>query len=435
MGRPDRRRVVARLLAATSLWVGALSLAVTPAHGDPLVTCPDTPVLHQVCSVATAAPNLAADGVEAAAEGIFDQATEWVVAGATSVVGYIGETIDGGTRPDPDASWFEPNYRLMVSVGVAFLLPLLIVAALSSLLRQDAAGVVRIVTVKVPVAAMGMVLATWVVDMLVAITDNLSAFVGSTIGGSGERFATGIVHLMEAGLLTGNGVVSGFLGFLVALVIALFALLLWIELVVRQAAVLAATLFLPLGFAGLVWESTSHWLRKLAEGLLAFILAKFVITAIVAVGANAIAAGSDHPAALILGAGILAVAVCTPYVLLSIIPLGTMAVAEGLSRRPLQAGSSAMSSLYWGQALLGSGGGAAVQPAPAEGSAGGGIPPPPGGPVGGGPVGGGAATAPLAVAGGAAEAASGAAHGAAELAQTASTPPVAPTAPGGGDGR
>ena len=38
-----------------------------------------------------------------------------------------------------------------------------------------------------------------------AITDNLSAFVGSTIGGSGERFATGVVHLMEAGLLTGNG--------------------------------------------------------------------------------------------------------------------------------------------------------------------------------------------------------------------------------------
>ena len=93
--------------------------------------------------------------------------------------------------------------------------------------------------------------------------------------------------------------------------------MLWIELVVRQAAVLVATLFLPLGFAGLVWQSTSHWLRKLAEGLLAFILAKFVITAIVAVGANAIAAGGDHPAALILGAGILAVAVFTPYVLLA----------------------------------------------------------------------------------------------------------------------
>jgi hypothetical protein len=169
------------------------------------------------------------------AEGIFDKATEWVVAGAKSVVGYVGQTIDDGTRPDPAASWFEPNYRLMVSVGVAFLLPLLIVASLWSLLRHDAAGVVRIVTVKLPVAAMGMVLATWVVDMLVAITDNLSAFVGSTIGGSGERFATGVVHLMEASLVTSNGGFAGFLAFLVALVIALFALLLWIELVVRQA--------------------------------------------------------------------------------------------------------------------------------------------------------------------------------------------------------
>src|SRR5207253_5345250 len=130
------------------------------------------------------------------------------------------------------------------------------------------------------------------------------------------------------------------LAFLIALVIAVFALLLWIELVVRQAAVLAATLFLPVAFAGMVWQSTAHWLRKLAEGLLAFILAKFVITAIVAVGANAIAAGGDKPAALILGAGILAVAVFTPYVLLSVIPLAAVAVTEGLSRRPLQAASS-----------------------------------------------------------------------------------------------
>ena len=158
-------------------------------------------------------------------------------------------------------------------------------------------------------------------------------------------------------MLTGNGGLVGFALFVVALVIAICALLLWIELVVRQAAVLVGTLFLPVGFAGMVWESTAHWLRKLAEGLLAIILAKFVITAVVAVGASAVAEGGDSPAALILGAGILAVAVFTPYVLLSIIPLGTLAVAEGLSRRPLQAGSSTMSTLYWGQALLGGGGG------------------------------------------------------------------------------
>ncbi len=430
MTRPERRLVRRAVVAVgAALAIGALGVAGAPPAHSQLLTCPDTPVIHQVCTVATAAPNLVADGVEAVAGGIFDQATEWVVAGARSVVGYIGETIDDGTRPDPDASWFEPNYRLMVSVGVAFLR-----AAADpgrrvwSLLRHDAAGVVRIVTVKLPVAAMGMVLATWLVDMLVAITDNLSAYVGSTIGGSGERFATGVVHLMEAGVLTGNGGLAGFLAFLVALVIALLALVLWVELVVRQAAVLAATLFLPLGFAGLVWESTSHWLRKLAEGLLAFILAKFVITAIVAVGANAIAAGGDHPAALILGAGILAVAVFTPYVLLSIIPLGTVAVAEGLSRRPMQAGSSAMSSLYWGQALLGSASGGAnpLPVAPAGQTGGGAIPS---------AAAGGTATAPLAVAGAAGQVAKGAAHAAADVADTAPMPAVPPTPPGVADGR
>ena len=391
MARSDLRRLPGALAAVVLVVWPVVGLGLAPAQADPLLTCPQTPVIQQVCSVATAVPNLAADGVEGVVGGVFDQATEWVVAGATSVVGFIGETIDEGTHPDVGASWFEPNYRLMVSVGVAFLLPLLILAALGSLLRHDGAGLVRIVAVKLPVAAMGMVLVTWVVNLLVVVTDDLSAFVGSTIGGSGEKFATGVVHLMEAGLLTGNSSIAGFLAFLVALVIALFALMLWIELVVRQAAVLAATLFLPIGFAGMVWESTSHWLRKLAEGLLAFILAKFVITAIVAVGANAIAAGGDHPAALILGAGILAVAVFTPYVLLSIIPLGTLAVAEGLSRRPLHAATSTMSTLYWGQALLsgtGNAGGAAAANAWADGGA-------PAGPAGWLPTGSGAGAAAL----------------------------------------
>ena len=369
--RPQRRAAVAGLvliMAATSVAVAQPARAQTDPAG-PLLTCPETPILHQVCSVATAVPNLLADGVEGVAGGVLGQLTEWVVAGAKSVVGFVGQSIDSSTRPDVNASWFEPNYQLMVQVGGAFLLPLVLLAALWSLLRHDAAGVVKIVTVKLPVAAVGMVLATYVINLLVDITDHLSGFVGGTIGGSGEKFATGIVHLLEAGVLTGSGGLVGFALFIVALVIAVCALLLWIELVVRQAAVLVGTLFLPVGFAGMVWESTAHWLRKLAEGLLAIILAKFVITAVVAVGANAIAEGGDNPAALILGAGILAVAVFTPYVLLSIIPLGTLALAEGLTRRPLQAGSSTLSTLYWGQALLGGNGdggpgtAAAIQPA------------------------------------------------------------------------
>lgn len=436
MPRRDLARRLGGLLVGASLFLGAFMVAPASAQTEPpLLTCPETPVVHQVCSAVTAVPNLAHDGSEAVVGGVFDQATEWVVAGATSVVGFIGKTIDEGTRPDVNASWFEPNYRLMVSVGVAFLLPLLIIATLWSLLRQDAAGVVRIVAVKLPVAATGMVAVTWLVNLLVAVTDNLSAFVGSTIGGSGEKFATGVVHLMEASLVTGHGGFAGFLAFLVALLIALFALMLWIELVVRQAAVLVATLFLPLGFAGMVWESTSHWLRKLAEGLLAFILAKFVITAIVAVGANAIAAGGDNPAALILGAGILAVAVFTPYVLLSIIPLGTVAVAEGLSRRPLQATSSGMSTLYWGQALLGGGGNGGTA-SPVLAGAGGpsaAVAPAAGGlPTGAGAGGGGGAVAGGSGAGRASAAAAGAAG---EVTGPMTAPDAQPPPAGGSDGR
>jgi hypothetical protein len=84
MGPSERGRrwgAVALLLIAAVVGV-RLGGGAGPASADPLLTCPETPVIHQVCSVATAAPNLAADGAQAVAGGILDQATAWVVAGA-----------------------------------------------------------------------------------------------------------------------------------------------------------------------------------------------------------------------------------------------------------------------------------------------------------------------------------------------------------------
>ena len=54
------------------------------------------------------------------------------------------------------------------------------------------------------------------------------------------------------------------------------ALVLWLELVVRAAAVSVAVLFLPLALAALVWPSVAHWCRRLADTLVALVLSKFV---------------------------------------------------------------------------------------------------------------------------------------------------------------
>ena len=66
---------------------------------------------------------------------------------------------------------------------------------------------------------------------------------------------------------------------LVSLLIAVAAFVLWLELLIRAAAVYVAVLFLPLALATLVWPAVSHWCRRLVETLAALILSKFVIVA------------------------------------------------------------------------------------------------------------------------------------------------------------
>ena len=81
--------------------------------------------------------------------------------------------------------------------------------------------------------------------------------------------------------------------------------MLWLELLIRSAAVYVAVLFLPLAIATLVWPAVSHWCRRLVETLAALILSKFVIVAVLSLAAGALSSGTAgtgvHGAGLLLG--------------------------------------------------------------------------------------------------------------------------------------
>ena len=94
---------------------------------------------------------------------------------------------------------------------------------------------------------------------------------------------------------------------LVALLVAVAAFVLWLELLIRAAAVYVAVLFLPLALATLVWPAVSHWCRRLVETLAALILSKFVIVATLSLAAGAVSSGTAgtgaHGAGLLRRAG------------------------------------------------------------------------------------------------------------------------------------
>jgi hypothetical protein len=125
---------------------------------------------------------------------------------------------------------------------------------------------------------------------------------------------------------------SGFPAFVLllgALVVALGAFALWVELLLRAAAVYVAVLFLPLALATLVWPAISHACRRLVEILVALIVSKFVIVSILCLSLGALASGSGFPTVL-AGAALLLLAAFTPVALLRLVPLAEFGAVEHL---------------------------------------------------------------------------------------------------------
>jgi hypothetical protein len=130
------------------------------------------------------------------------------------------------------------------------------------------------------------------------------------------------------------------------------ALVLWIELFMREAAVYVVVLMLPLAFAAFVWPARRIWALRAVEVLVALILSKFAIVAVLALGGAAMNASLDQHSigAWLAGLVLLVLAAFTPWALLRLVPLAELAAGaagslrgEAMSsmRRPVNAASAA----------------------------------------------------------------------------------------------
>ena len=85
------------------------------------------------------------------------------------------------------------------------------------------------------------------------------------------------------------------------MIAAAFAL--WIELLMREAAVYVIVLMLPLAFAAMVWPARRIWAVRAVELLVALILSKFAIVAVLALGGAAISVSAGHSSSTGIMAG------------------------------------------------------------------------------------------------------------------------------------
>ena len=276
------------------------------------------------------------------ANAVLDAMVRFVVDGAGWLLDRLATFIDSSTRPDLQSGWFRAAYRDMALIGMLGLLPFLLLALVQALVRQDVGMMLRATFGYVPLAAIGTAGAIVVVDLLVQLTDQLSGWIARGLGTDLSTFATGVGTALARISAPTGGAVAGLAALIGAAVIAFAAFVIWLELLLRQAAIYVAVLFFPLAFMAMVWPATAHWVRRLMQGLVALILSKFVIVAVMALAASALDADvADEGFGIVMSGGaLLGLAALAPYVLLRLIPVfdaGMSSQLEGTFRRPTAA--------------------------------------------------------------------------------------------------
>jgi hypothetical protein len=340
----------------------ACDIGVSPAApitgalgiGNPLGDACDA-ITDPVLGVAGHVLDPLKDAAKSLSDGVFNQITTWASDGAVWLLGEVVELTQKTTSPDLLSKGFLRQYRQMASIATVLAALMLLFAVLESLGRGDGAMLWRVFLVNVPLAAIATSAAYVVVTLLIATCDGFCEVIAHSTASDTRTFFKGAVQaLAEAGGAAGAaagtastgagaGTVSGaaagaaevplFVGFIAAIAAAFAAFLVWIELLMRDAAIYVVALFAPMAIAASIWPRWTSALRRTAELLIVLVFSKFVIVAIIALAASLLA-HTEGKVEQVLAAGALLLLACfAPFVLFKLVPFAEGAVSSAYSRQ------------------------------------------------------------------------------------------------------
>lgn len=282
-------------------------------------------------------------GLSALVNALFGGLSRWVESGTSELVAAFGHALTATTKV-PFGSGFLAEFEVVAKIGALLAGPFLLLAVVHAIVRQDLGILLRAVCVRLPLALLFGGIAIALVAQALAVTDSLSAALLRVAAGSAHEEIGFLAGAFAGGI--GGLPYAGFLGFLLALMAAVVAFVLWVELVIRSAAIAVAALFIPIALAGLVWSATSHWARRVGETLAALIVSKLVIAGVLALAAISLAPGSGL-SGTIQAIAILLLACLAPFSLLRLVPIveaGAIAHFEGMSGRTHRAVRDALAT-------------------------------------------------------------------------------------------
>jgi len=286
---------------------------------------------------------------------VFTQLTSWVAEGAGWLMGQVVEAIESSTTPQLETRGFLQAYWRMAAIATVLAAVMLLLAILEAIAQGNLGLIVRVIILNVPLAFLGTSVAFVIVQMLLTCTDGLSAAVADASHHGATRFFEAAVGDLgqvggavgkqagEAGGEAPTGGLGGeaagavavplFVGFLAAIVGAFAAFFVWLELLMRDAAIYAVASFMPLSLVTSIWPRWSGVLRKTSEVLIALIGSKFVIVAVISLAAALIAEEGSSVEHVLAAAALMCVACFVPFMLLRWVAFSEGALAAAYGRR------------------------------------------------------------------------------------------------------
>ena len=255
----------------------------------------------------------------------------WVASGAESALKDTAKVIGASTKPELTSSWFSASYWKIAAIAALLTLPFLCAAAIHALVRSDLGLLTRAAFGYLPLSLLAVGIASQLTMLLLSATDEMSSIVSTASANADGLF---LAHAGVDAIASSLGSGNPFVAFLAAIITVAAALTLWVELLVRDAAVYVIVLMLPLFFAAMVWPARRALAIRAIETLIALILSKFAIVAVLALGGAALGHSTiGGPAAMLTGATLVLLAAFSPWALLRILPLHEVAsaAAGGLS--------------------------------------------------------------------------------------------------------
>lgn len=301
------------------------------------------------------------DALKGVGNGIFEQVTAWVADGAGWLIGQVVKGIDETTTPQLTTKGFLSQYGRMAQIAALMGLAMLLLAVLEGLAQGNAGLLARICLVNLPVAFIATSVAYAVVQLLLVATDGMCHAIASASHDNSEQFFKGaITGLGEAGGSAGkevggaggtnpSGAAAGeaagsvgvplFVTFIAAIIGAFAAFLVWLELLMRDAAVYVVALFMPLALAASIWPRWTGALRRTGELLVVVIGSKFVIVSIISLAASLVAETDGRIEHILAASALMLLACFAPFVLFKLVPFAEGAMTAAYGRRSAAGGA------------------------------------------------------------------------------------------------